>query len=493
MVVAVIVTRLAAATTNLPVQPSPVSLAATNSADPVEKLYQELLANDDAAQAEVDKWIRDNHAFAAEGAGTPSEVLNRRIIERFAPVRQGYDNFIRQHTNHVRARIAYAGFLDDIRDEDGAITQLEAARALDPNEPSVWNNLANHYGHIGILARAFDYYTRAIELDPNEPVYYQNFGTTVYLFRKDAAEHYQINEQQVFNKALALYDRALKLAPDDFPLATDVAQTYYGIRPPRTADALRAWTNAFNLAGDEIEREGVHTHFARVKLHAGSFDEARQHLDAVTNAMYADLKRRLARSLRSEEARARALLGPPDGLKILSRQEWGAKPPNGAMKPHQPGRITIHHTATPQKPARTLADKLAALQTFSQNEGKLGNGKPKPAWPDVPYHYYIDCQGGIAEGRDVNSVGDTNTDYDPTGHLLIVLEGNFEEEKVTAPQWATLVKAVSWLAARHRVSPDEVQGHKDFADTLCPGKALHEQLGQLREATTHDSPAVPKP
>lgn len=308
-----VATNQLVAPTNLSRNPTNAALATPDPNDPVEKQYHKLMDDDDLAQAEVDKWIRDNQEFAAAGAGVSREALNRRILERFAPVRKGYETFLQQHTNHARARIAYASFLDDIHDEDASMTQLELAREIDPSEPSVWNNLANYYGHNGPVTKAFDYYTKAIALNPHESVYYHNFGTTVFLFRKDAKEHYQINEQQVFDKALALYHEALKLAPDDFPLASDVAQTFYGIRPPRTDDALRAWTNAFNLAHDDIEREGVHTHFARVKLHAGRFDEARRHLNSVTNEMYAELKRRLTRSLGEEEAKLNGTNAPPTG------------------------------------------------------------------------------------------------------------------------------------------------------------------------------------
>lgn len=308
---ALVATNQLVAPTNPPSSLTNAALVTPNLNDPIEKQYHQLMEDDDLAQAEVDKWIRDNQEFAAAGAGQSREALNRRILERFAPVRKGYETFLQQHTNHVRARIAYASFLDDIHDEDAAMTQLELARAIDPREPSVWNNLANYYGHNGPVTKAFDYYTQAIALNPNEPVYYHNFGTTVFLFRKDAREYYQINEQQVFDKALALYHSAMKLSPDDFPLASDVAQTFYGIRPPRTEDALRAWTNAFNLAHDDIEREGVHTHFARVKLHAGRFDEARLHLNSVTNEMYAELKRRLTRSLSEEEAKVTGTNAPP--------------------------------------------------------------------------------------------------------------------------------------------------------------------------------------
>jgi tetratricopeptide (TPR) repeat protein len=121
------------------------------------------------------------------------------------------------------------------------------------------------------------------------------------LFRKDAREFYHINEAQVFDKALALYQKAVRLDPNNFPLATDYAQSYYGIRPLRTNDALVAWTNALQIAGDEIEREGVYIHLARIKISIGQFTEAQAQLDAVTNADLADMKNRLERSLVQHE------------------------------------------------------------------------------------------------------------------------------------------------------------------------------------------------
>jgi tetratricopeptide (TPR) repeat protein len=282
-----------------------ISIAATN--DPVEIEFKRLMDEDDAAQAEVDKWIRDNAEFTAKGAGTPPVEMRKKILDRFAPVRKDYERFIAQHTNHVEVLVAYASFLNDIGDEEGQHNYLERALELDKTDPAIWNNLANYHGHRGPVQKAFGYYEKAIELDPTEPIYYHNFGTTVFLFRKDVKEYYNINEQQVFDKALGLYSNAMRLSPTDFPLASDVAQTYYGIKPPRTEDALRAWTNAFSLANDEIEREGVHAHFARIKLNVGRFDEARGHLNAVTNAMYADLKNRLERNLKEKSTGTNAL------------------------------------------------------------------------------------------------------------------------------------------------------------------------------------------
>jgi len=308
---ALLATNQPAAGTNSPRKPAITAEPAVNTNDPVGIEYQKLLDADDSSQEAVDKLIRDEGAAAAQGASTTVGPLRDRIEARFAPVRQGYEDFLKRHPDHARARLAYGSFLNDIKDEEGAREQWEKARQLDPKNPAAWNNLANYYGHNGTIFKAFDYYAKAIELNPAEPIYYHNFAITVYLFRKDAKEHFRINEQQVFDKAMGLYARALMLNPQDFLLASDVAQTFYGITPLRTNDALLAWNYALQIARDDVEREGVFIHFARVKGMAGRFDEARRHLAAVTNAMYADLKNRVLRNLEYKESEAKGTNGPP--------------------------------------------------------------------------------------------------------------------------------------------------------------------------------------
>jgi tetratricopeptide (TPR) repeat protein len=292
-----------------PTNPPPATAPAAD--DPVEKEYKKIMEADDAAQAEVDQWIRDNDAAVAKGAGVPTADMRRRIRDRFAPIRTAYEDFIQRHPDHARARVAFGSFLNDIQDEQGAQEQWEKALALNPKDPAVLNNLANLYGHVGPVKKSFEYYAKAIELNPREPVYYDNFGTTVFLFRKDAMEFYGITEQQVYDKALELYSNALKLDPANFPLASDVAQTYYGIKPLRLEDALKAWTNTLALAHDEVEREGVYLHFARLKLQADRFPEVRAHLAAVTNEMYAVLKNRISHNLDEQELKSKDTNAPP--------------------------------------------------------------------------------------------------------------------------------------------------------------------------------------
>ncbi len=304
---ALMATNQPAAVSNLLAHATGISISIPDPNDPVEKEYHKIMADDDAAQGEVDAWIRENQAFADKGGGVAPNVLNARIRARLLPIKKAYQDFLARHPDHARAHLAYGSFLDDTHDEDDADVEFEKARQLDPKNPVPWNQLkTNEFTHSGPVDKAFSYYEKAIELDPTEPIYYQNLATTIYLFRSNSTAYYHLPEQKIYDKALAIYQQAMKLDPNNFELASDVAQTYYGIRPTRTDDALNAWTNALKIADTDIEREGVYIHLARFKMNAGRFAEAHQHLNAVTNPIYNDLKTRVLGNLVKREKESTA-------------------------------------------------------------------------------------------------------------------------------------------------------------------------------------------
>ncbi|MDH3742966.1 MAG: peptidoglycan recognition protein family protein [Hyphomicrobiales bacterium] len=166
---------------------------------------------------------------------------------------------------------------------------------------------------------------------------------------------------------------------------------------------------------------------------------------------------------------------------VIARKDWQAKPPLFAMKAHKPVAILVHHTASPANATRDIYYKMRSLQTFSQKSAQLGNGRKRDAWADVPYHYYVSSDGHIAQGRDVNFSGDTNTNYDPAGHIQVVLEGNFEKTRPYVEQIEALESLLVSLARKWQVPASEIRVHKEVASTLCPGKYLLEIFPSLNE------------
>jgi Tetratricopeptide repeat len=296
---ALLATNQPLAVSNLVQQQSGVALPIVDASDPTEKDLRAVMIADDAAMDEVNAWIQTNQIPSTDTNSIAQ--LNLKIRSRLDDVKHGYENFLRRNPTSARGYLAYGTFLEDIGDEENAKVEYENSKQLDPKNPAVWNQIANYEGEHGELTNAFSDYTEAIRLNPAEPVYYQNFATTVYLYRKDAREFYHLTEPQVFDKALGLYQQAMKLAPDNLVLATDFAESYYGIKPLRTNEALVAWTNCLNICKDENEREGVLLHLARVKIAAGFFDEAQAHLDTITNAAFGEMRRQLEHSLRDHQ------------------------------------------------------------------------------------------------------------------------------------------------------------------------------------------------
>jgi len=302
---ALVATNQPLAVSNLVHEKTGAKIEVVDPNDPIEGEYQRLLQLDDSAQTEVDHWVKENAQFETAGAGD-SASLRLRIRQRFEPVEKAYQGFLERNPRHVKARIAYGSFLGDIGREDEAKAQYEKALEIDPNNAAALDDLAGYYGHSGPVTNAFACYEKAISLKPNEPLYYRNLALVVYLFRHDSTNYYHLSEQQVFDKAMGLYRKAFSLDPENFALATDLAQTYYGIQPPRIKDAFKAWEDALKISPGEVESEGIYIHLARWHRTAGDFEAARRELNLVTNQLYMTSKERILKSLERAEAKTNA-------------------------------------------------------------------------------------------------------------------------------------------------------------------------------------------
>lgn len=154
---------------------------------------------------------------------------------------------------------------------------------------------------------------------------------------------------------------------------------------------------------------------------------------------------------------------------IVPVSSWGGSPADPAQAHrHSITHITLHHQGEPYKPGTDPRQYLRKLQTWSRNTKH---------WLDIPYHYIIDLDGNIFEGRKIEYAGDTNTEYDPTGHALIEVVGNFEEVEPNQQQLDAVVRLMALLAKKYGVGLDHIASHRDFSkQTVCPGANLYRYM-----------------
>lgn len=152
---------------------------------------------------------------------------------------------------------------------------------------------------------------------------------------------------------------------------------------------------------------------------------------------------------------------------MLCRDAWGARPARPGGTPQVPNRITIHHSAVVLGANSNAPARIRADQRYHQDS---------KGWIDIAYHVGVDRNGNIYELRDPGLVGDTATTYDPTGHFLVLCEGDYDQETVTEDMLDGVARVCAWAAQRYFISPDRVAGHRDFAATSCPGANLYAHI-----------------
>jgi hypothetical protein len=87
-------------------------------------------------------------------------------------------------------------------------------------------------------------------------------------------------------------------------------------------------------------------------------------------------------------------------------------------------------------------------------------------WPDIPYHFLIDLDGIIYEGRPLEAQGDTNTGYTTAGHAQVAVLGKYDagEQEPDAVQIESIIDIIAWIAFRYNIPPDaeHIKGHRDY-------------------------------
>ena len=114
-------------------------------------------------------------------------------------------------------------------------------------------------------------------------------------------------------------------------------------------------------------------------------------------------------------------------------------------------------------------------------------------WSDIGYHYLIDRDGTVAEGRPIEKVG-AHVKGHNTGTIGVSLIGGHGSaetddfaDNYTPEQDAALRKLLASLKAAHGIT--KISAHHDYAAKACPGFDLKRWLGEAPAKPARTTPA----
>ena len=122
-------------------------------------------------------------------------------------------------------------------------------------------------------------------------------------------------------------------------------------------------------------------------------------------------------------------------------------------------KIIIHHSATPDGKTQNWG---AIRRYHTQQKG----------WLDIGYHYgieLVDYDYEVLIGRFEDETG-AHCPGQNKKAIGICVVGNFEKMPVPDEQWAKALKLVRQLMRNHNLTKNDIYGHRDFKQTVCPGK-----------------------
>lgn len=159
---------------------------------------------------------------------------------------------------------------------------------------------------------------------------------------------------------------------------------------------------------------------------------------------------------------------------VLPRTQWaGGAPVPSLMNPMLPVRcITVHHDGMDPfyaTDARSTSMRLEKIRLAHRGKG----------WGDIGYHYIIDRDGRVWQGRPLNWQGAHVKDHNE-GNIGVVALGNFDRQSPSAAQIAALNRQISTLMRQYRVPISNVKTHQEWAPTACPGTNLQRYMVAVR-------------
>ncbi len=166
----------------------------------------------------------------------------------------------------------------------------------------------------------------------------------------------------------------------------------------------------------------------------------------------------------------------PSCLGLHRRSCWTDAVPNvWQLREAKPfARITIHHQGAGEASSRHENSVVADIDAIFGGHRRIG-------YADIGYHFVIDYDGRVWEGRSLAYAG-AHVASQNDDNIGILALGNYNRQKPSAATVASLKGLVTALQQHYSIKPDQIFGHRELGASDCPGKHLFSSVVNMRAA-----------
>jgi tetratricopeptide (TPR) repeat protein len=214
-----------------------------------------------------------------------------------------YESLLRDNPEFAAGYASYGYMLWKVGARKEAVAILLKANQLDPDIPLVKNELGNYLAEEGKPMEALNYYLAAIKLEPGEPLYHYQLGTLLCEAQDDFLKSGEWTRDSLDHSMQQAFKAAAQLAPDRIEFTYRYAESFYDMKDPDWAEALKAWGGLEARAQSDIERQTMRLHEANVLITMGRNADAGKVLDTVTDPRLDLQKQKLVARLAPDKGR----------------------------------------------------------------------------------------------------------------------------------------------------------------------------------------------
>ena len=117
-------------------------------------------------------------------------------------------------------------------------------------------------------------------------------------------------------------------------------------------------------------------------------------------------------------------------------------------------QVIVHHSAVP------ASVSTAQIANFNVNTSD---------WPGIGFHYFVGIDGTIQQTNDLTTVS-YHAGSENSNSIGVAFAGDFDEAVPTQAQITAGAHLIAWFVDHLDLPLTSVHGHKEFANTTCPGE-----------------------